>query len=79
MTVVIVGASVAGIRTAQALRMQGYDGPLTVIGEEVHLPYDKPPLSKEVLTGETPGGLISEERFLATSLGGKFGKKREAA
>jgi len=67
MTVVIVGASVAGIRTAQALRMQGYDGPLTVIGEEVHLPYDKPPLSKEVLTGETPGGLISEEQLAGLS------------
>lgn len=50
--VVIVGASVAGIRTAQALRGEGFDGELTVIGAESAAPYDKPPLSKQVLTGE---------------------------
>lgn len=50
--VVIVGASVAGIRTAQALRMRGFDGSITLIGEEPHHPYDKPPLSKEHLAAE---------------------------
>lgn len=52
--VVIVGASVAGVRTAQALRMQGFDGPITMIGEEIHHPYDKPPLSKEQLAADAP-------------------------
>lgn len=52
--VVIVGASVAGVRTVQALRMRGFDGPITMIGEEVHHPYDKPPLSKEQLAADAP-------------------------
>lgn len=52
--VVIVGVSVAGVRTAQALRMQGFAGQITMIGEEVHHPYDKPPLSKEQLAADAP-------------------------
>lgn len=52
--VVIVGASVAGVRTAQALRLQGFDGAITLLGEETHHPYDKPPLSKESLTPDAP-------------------------
>lgn len=50
--VVIVGASVAGVRTAQALRLQGFEGSITLIGEEPHHPYDKPPLSKECLVAD---------------------------
>jgi NADPH-dependent 2,4-dienoyl-CoA reductase/sulfur reductase-like enzyme len=50
-TVVIVGSSVGGIRTAKALRSQGFTGPVLVIGAEAHLPYDKPPLSKQFLAG----------------------------
>jgi NADPH-dependent 2,4-dienoyl-CoA reductase/sulfur reductase-like enzyme len=50
-TVVIVGTSVAGVRTAQALRSIGYDGNVVLVGEEHTLPYDKPPLSKGLLTG----------------------------
>jgi NADPH-dependent 2,4-dienoyl-CoA reductase/sulfur reductase-like enzyme len=49
--IVVVGASLAGQRTCSALRRNGYDGPLTVIGEEPHAPYERPPLSKEFLTG----------------------------
>lgn len=49
---VIVGASLAGLRAAEALRRQGYDGRLTVIGDEPHFPYDRPPLSKQILRGE---------------------------
>lgn len=49
--IVIVGASLAGLRTAQALREQGHDGELTVVGDEPHLPYDRPPLSKQLLDG----------------------------
>ncbi|MGA5565105.1 NAD(P)/FAD-dependent oxidoreductase [Streptomyces platensis] len=49
--VVIVGGSSAGLATAEALRRQGYEGALTVLDAERHLPYDRPPLSKQVLTG----------------------------
>lgn len=49
--VVVVGASLAGLATARALRAQGYDGDLTLVGDEPHRPYDRPPLSKGFLTG----------------------------
>ena len=51
-TVAVVGASLAGLRAAQALRRAGFDGRLVVIGEESEKPYDRPPLSKEVLAGK---------------------------
>ena len=47
--VVIVGASMGGLRTAETLRRSGYLGQVTIIGDEVHQPYNRPPLSKEVL------------------------------
>jgi NADPH-dependent 2,4-dienoyl-CoA reductase/sulfur reductase-like enzyme len=47
--VVIVGASLAGLSTARALRGLGYDGTITVVGDELHRPYDRPPLSKDFL------------------------------
>ena len=50
--VVVVGASLAGLRTAQELRRQGFDGEIEVLGEEDLAPYDRPPLSKQVLTGQ---------------------------
>jgi 3-phenylpropionate/trans-cinnamate dioxygenase ferredoxin reductase subunit len=50
---VIVGASLAGSRAAQAARTAGFDGDLVMVGEEQHLPYTRPPLSKELLTGES--------------------------
>ncbi len=50
--IVVVGASLAGFRAAEALRAQGYDGALSLVGDEAHPPYDRPPLSKQVLTGE---------------------------
>lgn len=50
--VVIVGASLAGLRAAQALRRAGHDGPITLVGAEEHRPYTRPPLSKEILAGE---------------------------
>lgn len=49
--IVIVGASLAGLRAAEALRERGFRGKLTVIGDEPHEPYDRPPLSKQVLEG----------------------------
>ena len=51
-TVVVVGASLAGLRAAEELRRLGFDGRLVMVGAESHLPYDRPPLSKAVLAGE---------------------------
>ncbi|WP_406258712.1 FAD-dependent oxidoreductase [Streptomyces chartreusis] len=50
-TVAVVGASLAGLSAARSLRRQGYAGRLVVIGDELHRPYDRPPLSKEFLSG----------------------------
>jgi 3-phenylpropionate/trans-cinnamate dioxygenase ferredoxin reductase component len=50
--IVIIGASLAGASAAIALRDQGYEGELTLIGEESQLPYERPPLSKALLLGE---------------------------
>ncbi|MFC5747598.1 FAD-dependent oxidoreductase [Actinomadura rugatobispora] len=52
--IVIVGASLAGGRAAGVLRRDGFRGRLTLIGDEPHQPYDRPPLSKQVLTGRVP-------------------------
>jgi NADPH-dependent 2,4-dienoyl-CoA reductase/sulfur reductase-like enzyme len=49
--IAIVGASLAGLRAAEALREKGFNGSLTIIGDEPHEPYDRPPLSKQVLKG----------------------------
>ncbi|MEU5160385.1 FAD-dependent oxidoreductase [Streptomyces sp. NPDC020875] len=53
--VVVVGAGIAGVQTAVALRELGHTGPVTVIGAEPHQPYDRPPLSKAVLLGTAEG------------------------
>ena len=49
--ITIVGASLAGLRAAETLRDRGFDGALTLVGDESHRPYDRPPLSKQVLQG----------------------------
>jgi 3-phenylpropionate/trans-cinnamate dioxygenase ferredoxin reductase component len=53
-THVIVGAALAGAKAAEALRDEGFDGRIVLIGSEDELPYERPPLSKEYLRGETP-------------------------
>ncbi len=50
--IVIVGAGLAGAKTAEALRAEGFDGSITLIGDEHHLPYERPPLSKGYLAGK---------------------------
>ncbi len=69
--IVIVGAGLGGLRSAETLRREGYEGRITLVGAETALPYDRPPLSKEVLTGtrapETTA-LISEEGLEALEL-----------
>ncbi len=51
-TVAIVGSSLAGLRAAETLRREGFDGRVVAVGAEPHLPYDRPPLSKELLRGD---------------------------
>jgi len=51
---VIVGAGLAGAKAAEALRKQGFDGRLIMLGAEHHAPYERPPLSKDYLRGKTP-------------------------
>lgn len=50
--VVVVGAGLGGLRTVEALRRTGHIGSITLVGAERHLPYDRPPLTKQVLRGE---------------------------
>ncbi|HXA30724.1 MAG TPA: FAD-dependent oxidoreductase [Acidimicrobiales bacterium] len=51
-TVVVIGASLAGLRAAEEVRHEGHSGPVIVIGDERHVPYDRPPLSKQFLAGK---------------------------
>jgi 3-phenylpropionate/trans-cinnamate dioxygenase ferredoxin reductase component len=51
--VVIVGAGQAGYQCAESLRLEGYEGKITLIGDEPHIPYQRPPLSKDYLLGKT--------------------------
>ncbi|MEV1296079.1 FAD-dependent oxidoreductase [Pseudonocardia sp. NPDC049635] len=50
--VLVVGAGLAGLRTVEGLRRSGFDGRISLVGAEEHLPYDRPPLSKQYLAGE---------------------------
>lgn len=52
--VVVVGAGLAGLRTVETLRTEGYAGRISLVGAEPHPPYDRPPLSKEILAGKWP-------------------------
>ncbi|MGW0949439.1 NAD(P)/FAD-dependent oxidoreductase [Streptomyces sp. NPDC002623] len=52
--VLVAGASMAGLRAAEQLRSAGWTGAITLVGDEPHMPYNRPPLSKEVLAGKAP-------------------------
>ncbi|MGW5485783.1 NAD(P)/FAD-dependent oxidoreductase [Streptosporangium sandarakinum] len=59
--VVVVGAGLAGVRSVEALRARGFAGTITLIGEERHRPYDRPPLSKAVLLGGTDSTVVDSD------------------
>jgi NADPH-dependent 2,4-dienoyl-CoA reductase/sulfur reductase-like enzyme len=76
--IVIVGASLAGLRAAQAVRSAGHAGELVLVGDEPHAPYTRPPLSKQLLAGEqehadcafpVPEGFAAEWRLGAAAAG----------
>jgi 3-phenylpropionate/trans-cinnamate dioxygenase ferredoxin reductase subunit len=64
---VIVGAGECGGRAALSLRERGYEGPITLVGAEAHLPYERPPLSKQAMLSETEPlpKLVAERQFFA--------------
>ena len=55
---VIVGASLAGAKAAEALRDLGHDGPIVLVGDETERPYERPPLSKDYLTGKADRDVV---------------------
>ncbi|MEW9527939.1 NAD(P)/FAD-dependent oxidoreductase [Microbispora sp. NPDC049125] len=59
--VVVVGAGLAGVRSIEALRAHGFPGRITLIGEERHRPYDRPPLSKAVLLGAADSTVVDSD------------------
>lgn len=77
----IVGASLAGIRAAEALRRREFDGRIVLIGDEPHRPYDRPPLSKQVLAGDWDADrieLTKPEKFEALDLDLRLGVDRKS-
>ncbi|NUP31187.1 MAG: oxidoreductase [Streptomycetaceae bacterium] len=82
--VLVVGAGMAGLQTVVGLREQGYTGRITLLGAEPHKPYDRPPLSKEVLGGKTDDSTfeadwdaLGVERFLGRAATGLRPADRE--
>ncbi|TPI66156.1 ferredoxin reductase [Mesorhizobium sp. B3-1-3] len=67
---VIIGAGECGGRAALALRDLGFEGPVALVGDEPHLPYERPPLSKEAMTGEAPAikAIASDALFAERSI-----------
>ncbi len=66
---VIVGASLAGLRAVEAARTEGFTGEIALIGDEQHLPYDRPPLSKAFLEGRTQDTTFRDVATLTDELG----------
>lgn len=67
--IAVVGASLAGLRAVELLRRAGFDGELVLVGDERHSPYDRPPLSKEILRGEWTQDRIALRRKSYDELG----------
>ena len=66
---VVVGASLAGLRAVEAVRNDGWDGSIVLVGAEEHLPYDRPPLSKDHLANDEPGDSTYREREKLDEIG----------
>jgi NADPH-dependent 2,4-dienoyl-CoA reductase/sulfur reductase-like enzyme len=76
MRIIVVGASAAGLAAAETLRREKYDGEITLVGAERHLPYDRPPLSKQILAGEWQPerlALRSDDRLASLRLDFRLG------
>ncbi len=77
-TILVIGGSLAGLRGAEALRRLGFSGRLVFIGEETRQPYDRPPLSKEILRGDREPeqiALAKPENFEALDLDLRLGRR----
>jgi NADPH-dependent 2,4-dienoyl-CoA reductase/sulfur reductase-like enzyme len=80
-SVTIVGASLAGIRAAEILRRDGFDGTIRLVGDEDRVPYDRPPLSKQVLAGTMEPDktqLLSDDALAALDLDLLLGRRATA-
>ena len=62
---IVIGAGECGARAALTLRELGYEGPVTLVGAEAHLPYERPPLSKDAMAADAPAikAIASEEEL----------------
>ncbi|MFD1657153.1 NAD(P)/FAD-dependent oxidoreductase [Streptomyces caeni] len=78
--ILVAGASMAGLRAAEHLRSAGWTGAITVVGDEPHMPYNRPPLSKEVLAGKAPfASLAFRPRASVADVEWRLGRKAVAA
>ncbi|MFI9593897.1 NAD(P)/FAD-dependent oxidoreductase [Nonomuraea sp. NPDC052265] len=77
--IIVVGASLAGLRAVQTLRREGFDGELTLVGAETHMPYNRPPLSKSVLRGDEDVTLPGAEELGEEWLRGRQAVRLDAA
>lgn len=78
--IVVAGASMGGLRAAEQLRAAGWTGAITVVGDEPHMPYNRPPLSKEVLAGKAPfESLAFTPKAAAVDVEWRLGTKAVAA
>ncbi|XVU27823.1 NAD(P)/FAD-dependent oxidoreductase [Actinoplanes sp. CA-054009] len=79
--IVVAGASAAGLAAAETLRREGFEGSLTLIGEEIEVPYDRPPLSKQILASDwEPGRLAlrTRDQLAALRLDLRLGVRAES-
>ena len=77
-SITIVGASLAGVRAAETLRSEGFKGNIKLIGDEIYIPYDRPPLSKSFLEGEMTSeklSLLTKEKITELKLEIRTGSK----
>jgi len=79
--ITIVGASLAGLRAAETLRRESFDGVITIVGDEHQRPYDRPPLSKQILKGTWDADrapLLTDDAFDALDLQWRLGTRATA-